>query len=274
MFVSYLADEKLTHRTIKTYLSAVRFLQISEGHLDPFQGSAMPRLEYVLRGVKRIQTQAGVQGARARLPITPHILRLLKGVWSHTASDHDTKMIWGACCLCFFAFMRAGELTVPDAKSYDPTVHLSFSDVAIDDPRRPSFLRVTIKQSKTDPFRKGIDLFVGRTGLDICPVAAVLSYLQSRGTSAGPLFRLSDGRPLTHKRFVEMVRDGLSRAGVDQSNYCGHSFRIGAATTAAARGVEDCIIKTLGRWKSLAYLQYVRLPREQLTGYSSVLASP
>ena len=110
--------------------------------------------------------------------------------------------------------------------------------------------------------------------MDICPVAAVLSYLQLRGASPGPLFRFSDGRPLTHKRFVELVRDGLNRAGINKSEYCRHSFRIGAATTAAARGVEDCIIKTLGRWKSLAYLQYVRLPREQLTNYSSVLASP
>ena len=79
---------------------------------------------------------------------------------------------------------------------------------------------------------------------------------------------------MTHKGFVEVIWDGLSRAGVDQSKYCGHSFHIGAATTAAARGVEDCIIKTLGRWKSLAYLQYVQLPREQLTGYSSILVSP
>ena len=65
----------------------------------------------------------------------------------------------------------------------------------------------------------------------------------------------------------------LQRAGVDQSKYCGHSFRIGAATTAATKGVEDCIIKILGRWKSLAYLQYVRLSREQLSGYSAVLVS-
>ena len=61
--------------------------------------------------------------------------------------------------------------------------------------------------------------------------------------------------------------------GFDQSKYCGHHFRIGAATTAAAKGVEDCVIKTLGRWESLAYLQYVKLPREQLSAYSMLLAS-
>ena len=90
-FVTYLAEEKLTHRTIKTYLSAVRFLQIRKGYPDPFQGSAMPRPEYVLKGVKRVQAKTGVEGEKPRLPITPHILRLLKGVWSSQGTNYDTK---------------------------------------------------------------------------------------------------------------------------------------------------------------------------------------
>ena len=72
---------------------------------------------------------------------------------------------------------------------------------------------------------------------------------------------------------MDRVREALEKAGVDQSKYWGHSFRIGVATTAAAKGVEDCIIKTLGRWESLAYLQYMKLPREQLSAYSMLLAS-
>ena len=83
-----------------------------------------------------------------------------------------------------------------------------------------------------------------------------------------------DGQFLTRQRFVDAVREALERAGVDQTKYCGHSFRIGAATTAAARGVEDAMIKTLGRWESVAYLQYIKIPRQQLAGYSCILSSP
>ena len=248
-------------------------MQIREGSIDPFKGS-MLRLEYVLRGIKRVQAHAGPEKVRTRLPLTPPLLRRLKAVWAVGGATYDAKLLWAASCLCFFAFMRAGELTVPDCGSYDPAVHLSIGDIAADNPSRPSFLRVRIKQSKTDPFRKGVDVFVGSTGTDVCPVAATLSYLQCRGTSPGPLFRLDDGRPLTRKRFVELVREALSKAGIDKSKYCGHSFRIGVATTAAAKGVEDSVIKTLGRWESVAYLQYVRLPREQLTGYSKLLTGP
>lgn len=92
--------------------------------------------------------------------------------------------------------------------------------------------------------------------------------------SPGPLFKLNNGRLLTRQLFVEAVRKGLKLARVNQDKYCGHSFRIGAATTAAARGVEDSIIKTLGRWESLAYLQYVKIPRSQLAVISNVIASP
>ena len=52
------------------------------------------------------------------------------------------------------------------------------------------------------------------------------------------------------------VRETLQTAGVNQIKCCGHSVRIGAATTTTSRGMEDSINKTLGRWESPAYLQY------------------
>ena len=52
----------------------------------------------------------------------------------------------------------------------------------------------------------------------------------------------------------------------------GHSFRIGAATAAARRGIEDSVIKILGRWESAAYQQFVKIPRDQLACYSCILS--
>ena len=39
------------------------------------------------------------------------------------------------------------------------------------------------------------------------------------------------------------------------------------------KGMDDSIIKTLGRWESLAYLRYVQVPRSQLAEISGRLAS-
>ena len=130
-----------------------------------------------------------------------------------------------------------------------------------------------LKSSKPDPFRKGVQLYLGKTGTNLCPVTAMVAYLCVRGMAPGPLFIFADGRKLTRQRFTDQVRNALQRAGVDQKNYACHSFGIGAATTAAKKGIEDSIIKTLGRWESAAYLQYVKISRDQLAGYTKVLGS-
>ena len=270
-FVAYLVKGKLKHGTIKAYLLAVRFLHISEQKPDPFL-PGLTRLQYVLRGVKRCQSMEGEQ-SRERLPISPDLLRAIKKVWNSNQAIPNRPMLWAACCIAFFGFLRIGEMVVPNNSAYDPSVHLSVSDIAVDNPGRPAVLRLTIKQSKTDPFRKGVNLFLGKTDTDICPVRALLNYMILHGTARGPLFILEDGSFLTCHYFVSAVRGALQKAGVDQSKYCGHSFRIGAATTAAAKGMEDSIIKTLGRWQSVAYLQYVRIPRSQLATYSKLLCS-
>jgi hypothetical protein len=75
-FVSYLADEGLKLRYIKTYPSGIRFYH---GLPDPFQGAQLPCLEYVTKGVKRHQARVGGDSCM-RLPIMPSLLRELRRV--------------------------------------------------------------------------------------------------------------------------------------------------------------------------------------------------
>ena len=171
--------------------------------------------------------------------------------------------------LCYFGFLRAGEITVPSESAYDKGAHLNYGDVAVDSKAAPKILRVSIKASKTDPFRQGVDVFVGRTGNEICPVAAVLAFMAKRGSKEGLLFKFEDGRMLTRDRFVSHVRAALTSAGVDPAPYSGHSFRIGAATAAGSSGLSPVMIKMLGRWESSAYLLYIKTPRHLLAEVSS-----
>ena len=110
--------------------------------------------------------------------------------------------------------MRPGELTIPSATSYDEGAHLSFNDVAVDCMHNTRILRVYLKASKTDPFRVGVRVYVGRTGNTLCPVTAVLHYMVARGQGSGPFFKFENGTPLMRIKFVDKVKEALSIAGM------------------------------------------------------------
>ena len=227
----------------------------------------MPLLILALRGTKR--EQAGAV-KRTQLPITPIILEQLRRIWNRDSSNHDHIMLWAACCVGFFGFLRSGEMTTSEVGEFDPGQHLTVRDITVDDIQNPRVVSVRIKQSKTDPFRHGTSIVLSRTDLLLSPVAALLAYLVVQGDRDGPLF-LFRGQPLTRPRLVSELRKALTLVGLKPEKYAGHSFRIGAATTAAVCGVSVDVITTLGRWKSQAYQLYVRMSDPQLASISKSL---
>ena len=101
-----------------------------------------------------------------------------------------------------------------------------------------------LRGSKTDPFRKGVSVFLGRTDMDLCPVGAITAYLAVRGRAPGLFFVFKSGVPPSREVLVRKLRQALAPSALDVSLYSGHSFRIGAAATAASVGIEDALIKT------------------------------
>ena len=195
-FVAWLATEGLAPGSIKGYLSGIRQLHLLRYGVDPRLGE-MP----LLYAMKRFQSVSGTTVHRPRLPITSTVMRLLKQAWerSAVAAPFDMRMLWAVSCTCFFRFLRSGEATVPTRTSYDVGVHLSLNDVAIDSREAPSVISLRIKVSKTDPFRVGVTIYLGRTDLDLCPVAALFSYIEVRGLQPGSLFVFQNGNPLTRQ---------------------------------------------------------------------------
>ena len=216
----------------------------------------MPRLQQVLRN-KNISspvtgdTHHTESQAADYTPTAPeHLSFLVK-----PPPDQDKTMLWAAFTTCFFGFMRSEELCIQDTtRGFDETTNLTFSDVAVDDYQNPSLLRIHLKTSKTDSFCKGTDIMLGRTNDELCPVAALLQWMVQRGNAPGPLFKFASGALLTRPRLVVRLHTVIQQVGSDPSGFSGHSFRSGAATTAAQLWVPDSQIKLLGRWKSNAFL--------------------
>ena len=109
----------------------------------------------------------------------------------------DHCMFWAACNLAYFGFLHSAEFTVPNLASYVPDIHLGVADIAVDSHSSPSCLRLRVKASKTDPFRKGCFLYIGTGEYPLCPISSLLAYLTLRGDVSGPLFLFWDGPPLS-----------------------------------------------------------------------------
>ena len=143
------------------------------------------------------------------------------------------------------------DLGVPLAleKLKSPLHHLTFLGIELDMmegvlclPQDKLFLRCT----KTDQLMRGTEVYVGTTADNLCLVMAIWDYVACRGVSPGAFFHLTDRTPPTKPRFVELVQQALSWAGISSSGYSGHSFRIEAATAASQTGVPDSVVQALG----------------------------
>ena len=60
-------------------------------------------------------------------------------------------------------------------------------------------------------------------------------------------------------KFSQTLRQMIKKAGFGDSRIKGHSFRIGAATTAASLGFTVDQIQSMGRWRSDAVKKYIRI---------------
>lgn len=85
-----------------------------------------------------------------------------------------------------------------------------------------------------------------------------------------------DQHPRAYQSGTSLTKDAetrslLAMSGLNPMQYAGHSYRIGAATTAASVGLLPWLIKTLRRWSSDCYERYIRSPNSLLSEVSNKL---
>jgi len=200
-----------------------------------------------------------------RLPITLPILHKILALVSDLSLSSYEQCLFRAMCSCaFYAFLRVGEMTVtPNNSSF-----LSINNLAklVNADNCVISLKITFRNFKHSYNQPPVSVIIQR-GSSFCPVQIILDYLQCRGNSPGPLFTMG-GLPVTRQYFCGLLTMAIKRCGLNPARYKGHSFRIGAASHAADRGMSDAQIRALGRWKSNAFLRYIRLPSLSSTNSS------
>ena len=250
LFASKLALSS-SHHNINTHLAAIRFFAQLNGFTDSL--TSCNRLYRLIRGIKR--SQAGKFSKPKRFPITPSLLRLLYfNMWNSSTRYEDKLMLWAAMLTAFFGFLRVSEYTSEFVKSFDPQHTLCCQDISVIN--HPNAIDLQIKASKCDPFRVGITVRLAENKSLLCPVDALKKFSRVHPSKEGPLFTFQDGRYLSRKNFGAMLAK-FKPKHID--NISSHSFRIGAATTAAAAGYPRWLIQALGRWSSDCFRDYLRV---------------
>ena len=215
------------HKGIKVYLCGVQLWSRMNCYSECI--ASMDRLRYVLRGIRKLQGNTHIRPPRQ--PVTLQMLEFMFSAADLFASSHDRDMIRAATTVAFFGLLRVSEICPPSSSKFLASKHLTVGDVSIDVPGR--FASISLKESKSDPFRLGVVVRIGALSHRLCPVRALASFLVTRGSGTGPLFIFESGAALTRGFLVNMLRQWFPTA----SSVNTHSFRRGGETALAARMV-------------------------------------
>ena len=117
--------------------------------------------------------------------------------------------------------------------------------------------KLTLRNYKHSGSSSPVDIFIYRER-PVCPVYFLSEYINIRGQLPGPLICWPDASPISRSFFPTALKETFQFSDLNILHYKTHSFRIGAASQAVAKGIPDTQIRDSGRWKSNAFLRYIR----------------
>jgi hypothetical protein len=275
LFASELAITT-SHTNIKVHLSAIKFYSQVYGYGHSF--TSFNQLFLALRGIKRTQGSKFKKPQRA--PITPEMLRNMHyKLFNSSRVFEDKIMIWAAMLTAFFGFLRVSEYTSSHVNTFDTSTTLCHNNISFHSPAHNTsqstqgnptkYISLHIKAAKNDPFRQGATIRLSPNQSMLCPVMALQRYVAIHPTRNGPLFTFSNGQYLTKSSWSSTLKD----LNIEHLNISSHSFRIGAATTAAKLGYPQWLIQAMGRWSSDCFKLYIRIPASAIDSLSSAMGN-
>ena len=252
-YIAHLNLQGAASSSICTYISAISYIHKINGWPDPSESFIVSKMK---EGCKRLLPRQD-----SRCPITFKILEKLVSILpSVCPSRYEAVLFQAAFLLAFFGFLRVSEFMC-SKKDVADTYAVGVGDISFEQEGSLK-LKVVLRHSKTDQRSKASMLTIeGHDIGQLCPVKAMLQYIECRTPWEGMLFRHFGGEPLSPQHFTSKLREGLRVLGLPALNFSAHSFRIGAATSAAMMGMTDDQIKSMGRWRSNAFKLYIRPER-------------
>ena len=236
LYLTHLSTKKVKISTIKRRLVSIGIIHKTKGH---YLDTKHPIIIENLMGIKR---RKGVV-QKGKKPILINDLKILIDVINKQKIEDIKKLRDKSIILIGFSGgFRRNEIVSLDVEDLD----FVFEG-----------LKITVKKSKTDQFGEGLTKGIPHFDNKLyCPVTSIRRWLNISKIKNGPLFRrFSKGSKLSENRLTDqtvalIIKQYLDLAGINSSNYSGHSLRSGFATSAAEAGAEERSIMAMTGHKS------------------------
>ncbi len=257
-FIAWGGTIPCTAECVATYLTAHaatlsmatlqrRLVSIAKAHtLQDYPNPVSHALvQLTLRGIRRVH---GAPQRQVSALVKEDLLLMLAQIPDTRKGMRDRALL----LLGFCAALRRSELAAVRVKDIEFTTQ---------------GLVLTILRSKTDQNGEGCRIAIPRGRGRICPVESIhVWFLHSVvNTAYSVLFpSISKGgvvsdTPLSDRAIADIIKYYAAKAGLDASQYSGHSLRAGLATSAAQHGISSWVIRKQTRHSSDAMLtRYIR----------------
>ena len=180
-------------------------------------------------------------------------MRLLQVLPGCVQSHYDLVLAETMFVWAYWLALRISELA--SVSGSDHTLKLSNLSMLLEGPY------IVAYKVRFDSFKHaGSDIVsctVQAVRQDICPVKFMFRYLALRIPSSQALF-CKCGGAVSRDWFATLLKTACALADLDPNRYNTHSFRVGRCTDWVEQGLTVTQIRSRGRWKSFAFLRYVR----------------
>ena len=270
-FATYCINRNLAASTIRQYLSGIKACHSRMGFkLEAYDS-------FILRAV--MKGRGNTEGARKqKVPMSPGLMMMLREkIKLSRMAPADKTMVWAVAVCLYAGSLRGGEMLGDVEGQYDPKNIMMTEDIAIKKVRcgDGTWRKMVSARVKNPKELKGlttIEVEMFQNGGFMCPVRAVERALKY-SRAGRPFATLSSGGVMTKGGLNKMLRR-VFEGTVDYeiNTISSHSFRSGLATAMARQGYSDEEIQRQGRWKSAAFLSYLKLGRSTRLAQQQKLA--
>ncbi len=244
MFVAYMDSMDHARTTIRTYISA-----LSREHKPADEDAPTAKF-----WVRKVMDAAGLAASspRVKRQITLEILKKILWAANRILVEFDKSLMRAVFSLAFHACTRIVEMVSFKGQSQ----HAVLVQNMVFRAREVSIAFVSFKHHKGNEPETRI---LQGASPDVCPSAMLRDYAKHRPVHwTGLLFVWKSGEQVEVREVRCCLPCCLAMAEEDAVDLSPHSFRIGAVSNAVARGASEGQLCMMGRWRSNAYMRYVR----------------